>query len=82
MPDATSSGGNLSAGESDFSAEEVQTLLKASDGWLIHADVREHGFKVVLVDPLYHGLAGVDSSRLSQMGQRSKIIRPLVLLPA
>lgn len=38
----------------------------------IAADVKEHGFELVICDPLYRGLSGVDSSRLNEIGPAIK----------
>ncbi len=53
-------------------AIEFPSLPSAADQAAIHADVQEHGFEVVIIDPLYRGLAGVDSARLSEMGSAIK----------
>ncbi|MBL8817170.1 MAG: AAA family ATPase [Planctomyces sp.] len=47
-------------------------LPSKKDQAAIRADVTEHGIEVVIVDPLYRGLAGVDAARLSEMGSAIK----------
>lgn len=47
-------------------------LPSAKDQATIRADVQRYGFEVVIVDPLYRGLNGVDSARLSEMGSAIK----------
>jgi hypothetical protein len=53
-------------------AIEFPCLPSAKDQAAIRADVQQHGFEVVIVDPLYRGLTGVDSARLSEMGSAIK----------
>lgn len=53
-------------------AIEFPCLPSLEDQAAIRADVKEHGFEVVIVDPLYRGLTGVDSARLSEMGSAIK----------
>lgn len=53
-------------------AIEFPCLPSEADQAAIRADVQRHGFEVVIVDPLYRGLTGVDSARLSEMGSAIK----------
>jgi|GEM_PF-2886514 len=53
-------------------AIEFPSLPAEADRAAIRADVQEHGFEIVIIDPLYRGLAGVDSARLSEMGSAIK----------
>lgn len=53
-------------------AVEFPCLPSPKDQATINADVKEHGIEVVIVDPLYRGLAGVDSARLNETGSAVK----------
>ena len=53
-------------------AVEFPCLPSTDHQAAIRADVEQHGFEVVIIDPLYRGLAGVDSARLSEMGSAIK----------
>jgi|GEM_PF-1818503 len=53
-------------------AIEFSCLPSATDQASIASDIQKHGFEVIIVDPLYRGLAGVDSARLSEMGSAIK----------
>lgn len=53
-------------------AVKFPCLPSRKDQATICADVKEHGFEVVIADPLYRGLTGVDSARLSEMGSAIK----------
>jgi hypothetical protein len=53
-------------------AIEFPCLPRIKDQEAIRRDIEKHGFEVVIVDPLYRGLSGLDSSRLSEMGDAIK----------
>ncbi len=53
-------------------AVEFPCLPSDKDQATIRADVQQHGFEVVIVDPLYRGMATLDSARLNQMGSAIK----------
>jgi hypothetical protein len=53
-------------------AIEFPCLPRIADQEGIRADIETHGFEFVIVDPLYRGLSGLDSSRLSEMGDAIK----------
>jgi hypothetical protein len=53
-------------------AVEFPCLPRIIDQEAIRKDVETHGFEVVVVDPLYRGLSGVDSARLAEMGDAIK----------
>ena len=47
---------------------EFPNLPSVNDLQAIHRTIEQHGIEVVIVDPLYRGMAGVDASQLSEMG--------------
>jgi len=53
-------------------AIEFPCLPRLADQEAIRNDIETHGFEVVIADPLYRGLSGIDSSRLSEMGDAIK----------
>lgn len=53
-------------------AVEFPCLPRLADQDAIKADVEKYGIELVIVDPLYRGLSGIDSSRLSEMGDAIK----------
>jgi hypothetical protein len=53
-------------------AVEFPCLPRLADQDAIRKDIETHGFEVVIADPLYRGLSGVDSSRLGEMGDAIK----------
>jgi hypothetical protein len=53
-------------------AIEFPCLPRLADQEAIRNDIETHGFEVVIADPLYRGLSGVDSSRLGEMGDAIK----------
>ena len=53
-------------------AMEFPCLPRLADQEGIRADIDRHEIDLVIVDPLYRGLSGVDSSRLSEMGDAIK----------
>lgn len=53
-------------------AVEFPCLPRIADQNAIRKDIETHGFEVVIADPLYRGLSGVDSARLGEMGDAIK----------
>ena len=53
-------------------AIEFPSLPSIDDQDAIRRDVEAYGIELVICDPLYRGLTGVDASRLSEMGQAIK----------
>ena len=53
-------------------AVDFPCLPRLADQEGIRADIETHGIELVIVDPLYRGLSGIDSSRLSEMGDAIK----------
>lgn len=53
-------------------AVEFPCLPRLADQDGIRKDIETHGFEVVIADPLYRGLSGVDSARLGEMGDAIK----------
>lgn len=53
-------------------AIEFPCLPSVVDQDAIRADIQQHGIEVVIIDPLYRGLSGVDAARLSEMGAAIK----------
>jgi|GEM_PF-3670559 len=53
-------------------AVEFPCLPRHQDQAGIRANIEEHGIELVIVDPLYRGLVGVDPTRLAEMGDAIK----------
>jgi len=53
-------------------AVDFPCLPRLADQESIRADIERHEIDVVVIDPLYRGLSGLDSSRLSEMGDAIK----------
>lgn len=53
-------------------AVDFPCLPRLADQDGIRADIETHGIELVIVDPLYRGLSGIDSTRLSEMGDAIK----------
>lgn len=51
---------------------EFPSLPSASDLAAIRRTIERHGIEVVIADPLYRGMAGVDGSQLFEMGDALK----------
>lgn len=49
-------------------AIEFPSLPSATDQAAITRDVKDHGIDVVIIDPLYRGLTGVDLFKMNEMG--------------
>ena len=60
------------AGYLRIEAVDFPCLPRLADQEGIKADIDRHEIELVIVDPLYRGLSGVDSSRLSEMGDAIK----------
>lgn len=60
------------AGLLRIEAMEFPCLPRLADQEGIRADIDRHEIELVIVDPLYRGLSGIDSSRLSEMGDAIK----------
>lgn len=65
-------------------AIEFPTLPSLGHQLQIAADVREHGFEVVIIDPLYRGLAGLDVNRMPEVASAivafTKAVQPASLV--
>lgn len=65
-------------------AVEFPTLPSAEDQVAIQSDVADHNIEVVIVDPLYRGLGGLDTNRMAEMGSAivefSKCCQPASLI--
>lgn len=53
-------------------AVEFPCLPRPADQDAIQADIDRHQIELVIIDPLYRGLTGVDSARLTEMGDAIK----------
>lgn len=53
-------------------AVDFPCLPRLADQEGIRADIDKHEIELVIVDPLYRGLSGIDSTRLSEMGDAIK----------
>ena len=60
------------AGFLRIEAVDFPCLPRLADQDGIRQDIETHGIELVIVDPLYRGLSGIDSSRLSEMGDAIK----------
>lgn len=60
------------AGFLRIEAVDFPCLPRLADQEGIRADIETHGIELVIVDPLYRGLSGIDSTRLSEMGDAIK----------
>lgn len=49
-------------------AVDFPTLPNAEHQVAIQNDVAQHGIEVVIIDPLYRGLGGLDTNRMAEMG--------------
>jgi hypothetical protein len=63
------------AGFLRIEAVDFPCLPRLTDQDGIRADIETHGIELVIVDPLYRGLSGLDSSRLSEMGDAIKLFQ-------
>jgi hypothetical protein len=65
-------------------ALEFPQLPSAADREAVARTVAEHGIEVVIVDPLYRGLAGLDSARVTEIGgaivEFAQACRPAALI--
>lgn len=59
-------------------AIEFPCLPRLADQDGIRRDIETHGTELVTADPLYRGLVGIDSSRLSEMGDGIKSFQAAV----
>ncbi len=50
-------------------AVEFPSLPSHSDRAAIARDVKQHGFEVVIIDPLYRGLQGLDLFKMNEVGE-------------
>ncbi len=57
------------AGKLRVEAVEFPNFPSALDRQGITTDVMTHGFEVVIIDPLYRGLQGLDTFRMAEMGE-------------
>jgi len=57
------------AGKLRVEAVEFPNFPSPRDREAITADVEKHGFEVVIIDPLYRGLQGLDTFRMAEMGE-------------
>lgn len=57
------------AGKLRVEAVEFPNFPSALDRQGIMNDVKNHGFEVVIIDPLYRGLQGLDTFRMAEMGE-------------
>lgn len=60
------------AGQLRIEAVDFPCLPRLADQESIRVDIDRHEIELVIIDPLYRGLSGLDSSRLSEMGDAIK----------
>lgn len=72
------------AGKLRIEAVDFPTLQDTEHREQIKKGVEEHGIEVVIIDPLYRGLAGLDTHRMAEVGSAivsfTEAIRPASLI--